>query len=114
MSMEILNRVTARYGDISHGDIMPDDRYALVERSRIDPSAHYVTTHPTKEAAAGHYAGQEEPQDWTVVLLVDLVTGERFDGEIKYDVAWSPMPAGALCQHFSTNVEGCKEGAHDQ
>lgn len=62
--------------DVSSGE--PEHRYLLVEQTHYD-GGHYLTTHAAPEDAADYHDGQEYPDDWTIIELVDLDTGRTFD-----------------------------------
>jgi hypothetical protein len=66
------------------------DRFVLVERSRIDNGA-YMTTHPDPEDASCYYQGQEYAEDWEPVVLIDTMTGVRFDVDARITLAFSKM-----------------------
>jgi len=61
-------------------------RYCLVERS-VGERRRYLTLHDARHEAASHHTTQEYMHDWTVEVLVDLDTGERWTGE--YDITWT-------------------------
>lgn len=65
---------------IYNADELPEipDRFLLVERSRYDASI-FVTSWETADHAAEYHDGQEEPDDWPILLLVDLDSGDRFE-----------------------------------
>lgn len=52
-------------------------RYMLLEENFYDKSA-FVTTFDTPEEAAVYHDGQEYPEDWRIVALVDTQTGEEY------------------------------------
>jgi hypothetical protein len=64
--------------DVGEGE--PEHRFLLVERTHYD-GLHYLTTHETPEDAADYHDGQEYPDDWSIVELIDLDTGRTFDAE---------------------------------
>ncbi len=68
----------------SDPDSVPDpdlltehQRYVLVERSVHDSSV-WVTLAETLEAAGEYHDTQEYPEDWPIVGLWDLDTGEEY------------------------------------
>jgi len=54
-------------------------RYLLLERS-TDGNGHFASVHHSPDAAAEYIDGQEYPDDWELVTLVDLDTGAAVDG----------------------------------
>jgi hypothetical protein len=55
-------------------------RFLLVEQSRYD-ARHFLSSHASPEQAAAYRDGQEYPEDWEIVTLVDLDTGHEFEAE---------------------------------
>lgn len=58
-------------------DILPTQRFVLVERSVHDSSV-WVTLAETLEAAGEYHDTQEYPEDWPIEGLWDLDTGEEY------------------------------------
>lgn len=54
-------------------------RFALIEESRY--GGHWLTFHESNAAAAAYVRGQEYPEDWQTVGLVDLDAPRRHDAE---------------------------------
>lgn len=57
------------------------ERYLLIERnigSAAASQSHWFSTHPSRAAAARAVVGQEYPEDWQVVELLDLDTKIRY------------------------------------
>jgi hypothetical protein len=66
-----------------------DDRYLLVERNYRYGCGFWLTS-VTSDADAGNYhVNQEYAEDWELILLVDLDTGQRFKGRAIID--WYPV-----------------------
>ena len=61
-------------------DLAAAGRFLLVEQSRYD-ALRFLSAHADTEEAAAYRDGQEYPEDWAVVTLVDLDTGEEFEAE---------------------------------
>jgi hypothetical protein len=63
----------------------PADTWLLVERSFYNGS-FWLSTHPSAQEAADRHDRQESPEDWPVVVLVDLNTGDRY--RVRPATAW--------------------------
>lgn len=71
----------------------PTHRYALVERdNRCDD--HWITTHPSIEAAAYYSGAQGDADTWDPILLVDLDTLDSFRGERTLSAVFERQVAG--------------------
>jgi hypothetical protein len=56
------------------------ERFLLIERSIYDRQL-YLATYNSPEDATGAHDSQEYPEDWPILRLVDLETGEDVDIE---------------------------------
>lgn len=74
------NEYDARDDSLTSLEIDGKKRFVLVERSRYDGS-FYCTDHSSKEDAASYHDNQESADDWTILALHDLDTGEVCEGE---------------------------------
>lgn len=66
-------------------------RYALIEKSFVS-GEHWISTHPSMEAAAKYNLQQEYGGDWEIVALHDLDTGDQY--EAVRHVTWKPAAQG--------------------
>lgn len=81
----LYDRLVAEYAELNAGSeytpdgwgLDRDKRYLLVENNRRN-SGYWLSSHDSPEAAAYYHDGQEHPADWTVVVLLDLHTGDRY------------------------------------
>mgnify|MGYP001588867352 FL=1 len=67
----------------------PNERFLLVETSKYDGTL-YLSTHDSPSDAAAYHDGGEEPEDWPGDRLIDLDTGEVYEGgtEAHYTTAF--------------------------
>lgn len=65
------------------------DTRLLIEQSVVDRS-YFLTLHSCIEAASVYHDTQESAEDWTVVELVDLSSGKRYDPEVRTSFVESP------------------------
>ena len=71
----------AQFGD-PVAELAAAGRFLLVEKSRYD-ALHFLSAHDSPEQAAEYVDGQEYPDDWKIVTLVDLDTGDAFAAEAR-------------------------------
>jgi hypothetical protein len=55
------------------------DQFCLIELSRY--GGYWISTHASRTAAAAAHDGQEYVEDWDVVALVDLDSGDEYTAE---------------------------------
>lgn len=92
--------------DASDHDASNADRWALIERSQVNGS-YWLTTHESPADAADYNTTQDDADDWTPLLLVDLDTGDerQADREVSaYAVTFgdpldSEETGGTWCNH---------------
>jgi hypothetical protein len=71
---------------------LPVERFLLVQRNiGGHPPPFWLTTHASPSAAGSYIAGEEFPEYWETVVLVDLDTGARMV-EATRVVRWEPVP----------------------
>lgn len=71
------------------------DRYLLVERnvgSASGSQSHWFSTHRSRKAATDAILGQEYPDDWVTVELVDLDANIVYEPELK--ITWAVRAGG--------------------
>lgn len=73
---ERLAELVATYPPSDPDALSADPVFVLVERSIYDGS-YYLTGHDSAAGAANYHDSQEYAEDWTIVKLVDLTTGEE-------------------------------------
>lgn len=98
---ERLELLAAEHLCVSHAE--DDDRhgqrprrYALVERNDGPAGGYWITTHDTPAHAAHYNAEQESAEDWWPLLLMDLDTGETWEGERRMSVDFTHGAGGTL------------------
>ena len=75
-------------------------RYLLIEQSTID-GRHWTTAHSTLHEAVSYNLNGEYPEDWAILGVFDLDSGEQVDGELavaqaKFDLAREGLLGAAL------------------
>lgn len=68
----------------------PDNAFLLVQESVNSHGLYWLTTFPTQNAASAYIEGEENPEDWTIVGLFNLVTGAQYYAQLR--PTWMPMP----------------------
>jgi hypothetical protein len=70
----------AQFRDVAT-ELADAGRYLLVEVAHRHDGRHWMSGHDSPEAAARYHDGQEYADDWKIVTVVDLDTGEAFADE---------------------------------
>ena len=63
-------------------DADDDLPFVLIEASIYD-GGHWLTRWVSLDAAADYHDGQEYPDDWDIVEVVDLSTGDRYQATTR-------------------------------
>lgn len=63
------------------GTLAAGGRFLLIERS-VFGDGHLLTPHDSAADAASYHDASEY-DDWSIVVLVDLDTGDGYDGEVS-------------------------------
>ncbi|MFP5319487.1 MAG: hypothetical protein ACLGI2_14495 [Acidimicrobiia bacterium] len=56
-------------------------RFLLVEVAHRHDGLHWMSAHDSPDDAAAYHDSQEYAEDWLIVTLVDLDTGDTFEAE---------------------------------
>lgn len=70
-------------------DAMKGGRYALVEEFRRS-GLHHLSAHDSLSAVAHAWKGQEFPEDWNPLLVVDLELGWWTQPTMVFDLEFGP------------------------
>lgn len=100
---EFMDRYPGDYDDLTDG--LPADTYfvfLLIEES-IRTSQYWLSLHESPAEAADYHINQEYAEDWKILDLVDLRSGETFDGELS--VTWVPRQNRPIETQFSADAE---------
>lgn len=83
------------------------ERFLLIERSTFDADHYYLTTFSSVEGASDYRNGQEYPEFWSLVGLLDLDTEEWVEVVERISLVRGDGPEGVLitrgddCSHES-------------
>ena len=58
-------------------------RFTLVEVAHHHDGRHFLSSHANPDDAARYHDEQEYAEDWLIVVLVDLDTGDSYSAETR-------------------------------
>lgn len=74
-----------------------DQRYVLVEENLKNAPSHWFSSHDTPDDASDYHHNQEYAEDYAIVELVDLGTGQRLE-PAETRTAFTRTPLGGRHQ----------------
>ena len=72
----------AQFADAA-AELAAAGRFVLVELAHRHDGRHWLSGHASPDDAARYHDGQEYAEDWLILTLVDLDTGDRYSAETR-------------------------------
>jgi hypothetical protein len=75
--------------DVADWQLDREAKYLLVERN-LRAGGHWLSSHDSPATAADYHDRQEYAEEWEIVCLVDLESGEELEASTDVVTTWLP------------------------